>query len=144
MECSAETPIDTFGPRPPPSALLPSDVSAISKELSSFRRVKIVEVSRVTPLSTDPECAEARTSHKLSVSMGDGNADCCDITNNFNSYNTYNNDMSDEHSQILRWLSPLEPNKIHQGVCSERFNGVGDWILQMKEFGGWIGSEGGV
>ena len=82
----------------------------------------------------------AQTSHVLSVSLGDGNADSGNIINSFN--NTFN--LSDEDAQIMRWLSPLEPNKRHEGVCSERFDGVGDWLLETKEFREWRGSEGGV
>ena len=67
-----------------------------------------------------------------SVTLGDRNV--------INSFNTFN--LSDEDAQIL--LSPLEPNKRHQGVRSERFDGVGDWLLEMKEFREWKGSEDGA
>ena len=80
----------------------------------------------------------AQTSHMLSVSLGDGNADSGNIVNSFN--NTFN--MSDKDTQIMRWLSPLEPNKRHEGVCSERFDGIGDWLLETREFREWRGSEG--
>ena len=76
----------------------------------------------------------ASTSHMQSVTLGDRNV--------INSFNTFN--LSDEDAQILRWLSPLEPNKRHQGVRSERFDGVGDWLLEMKEFREWKGSEDGA
>ena len=82
----------------------------------------------------------AQTSHMLSVSFGDGNADSGNIINSFN--NTFN--TSDEDGQIMRWLSPLEPNKRHEGVSSERFDGIGDWLLETREFREWRDSEGGV
>jgi len=82
----------------------------------------------------------ALTSHMLSVSLGDGNADSGNIINSFN--NTFN--MSDEDAQVMLWLSSLEPRKRHEGVSSERFDGVGDWLLEMSEFREWRGSEGGV
>ena len=75
----------------------------------------------------------------LSISIGDGNADSGNITNSFN--NTFN--LSDEDGQIMRWLSPLEPNKRHQGVRTDRFSGIGDWILETSEFREWRGSEDG-
>ena len=75
----------------------------------------------------------------LSVSLGDGNADSGNITNSFNTFN-----LSDEDRQVMRWLSPLEPNKRHQGVRSERFDGVGDWLLETREFREWIRSEDGA
>ena len=67
------------------------------------------------------------------------NSNCGNITGSFNTINT-----SDEDGQIMRWLSPLEPNKRGEGVSSERFDGVGDWLLEMSEFREWRGSEGGV
>jgi len=50
----------------------------------------------------------------------------------------------DEDAQILRWLSPLEPNNRHQSVRTDRFAGVGDWLLETSEFREWRGSEGGA
>ena len=44
----------------------------------------------------------------------------------------------------MRWLSPLEPNKRYQGVRMDRFDGVGDWLLDTREFREWRGSEGGA
>ena len=75
----------------------------------------------------------------LSVNLGDGNADSGNITNSFNTFN-----LSDEDRQVMRWLSPLEPNKRHQGVRSERFDGVGDWLLETREFREWMRSEDGA
>jgi len=74
-----------------------------------------------------------------SIKFGDHNKNC---GNTIGSYNTtvYN---SDENAQILRWLSPIEPNTRHQGVCDDRFDGVGDWILETSEFREWRGGEGG-
>ena len=48
-----------------------------------------------------------RTSHMLSVSLGDGNVHSGNITSSFNTY------KFDEDAQIMHWLSPLEPNKRH-------------------------------
>ena len=80
----------------------------------------------------------AQTSH-ISVSLGHGNADSGNVVNSFNTFN-----ISDKDAQIMRWLSPLEPNKRHEGVCSERFDGIGDWLLETREFREWRGSEDGV
>ena len=81
----------------------------------------------------------AQTSHIQSVT-GDGNAHCNNIIGSFN--NTFY--KSDEDAQIMRWLSPLEPNNRHQGVRTDRFDGVGDWLLETSEWREWRGSEGGV
>ena len=73
-----------------------------------------------------------------SVSIGDGNANCGNISGSFNTY------MSDEDTQIMRWLSPLEPNKRHQGVRTNRFVGVRDWLLETSEFREWRGGGDGA
>ena len=80
----------------------------------------------------------AQTSHRQSVTFGDGNAYCGNISGSFNTY------MSDEDAQIMHWLSPLEPNKRHQGVRADRFDGVGDWLLETRGFREWRGGEGGA
>jgi len=80
----------------------------------------------------------AQISH--SVTIGDGNSQTGNIIGSFN-YNFY---KSDEDAQIMRWLSPLEPRNRHQGVRTDRFDGVGDWFLETEEFREWRGSEGGA
>ena len=82
----------------------------------------------------------AQTSHMPSASFGDRNSNCGNISGSFN--NTYY--MSNEDGQIMRWLSPLEPNYRHQGVRVDRLDGVGDWILGTGEFREWRGGQGGA
>jgi len=76
---------------------------------------------------------------QISVNMGDGNAQSGNITGSFNTFY-----KSDEDAQIMRWLSPLEPNNRHQGVRNDRFDGVGDWLLETREWRERRGSEGGA
>ena len=76
----------------------------------------------------------ARTSHQ--VRFGDGNVNCGNVSDSFNTY------MSDEDGKVMRWLSPLEPNNRHQGVRTERFDGIGDWFLETSEFRAWRDGEG--
>ena len=85
----------------------------------------------------------AQTTHIQSVSLGDGNTGCGNTIGCFNTGNT-NIYKSDEDVQVMRWLSPLEPNNRHQSVRNERFDGVGDWLLETSEFREWRGSEGGA
>ena len=82
----------------------------------------------------------AQGSFMQSVNYGDGNTDCGNIVGSFNK-TVY---KSDKDAEIMRWLSPLEPNKRHQGVCTERFDGVGDWLLETSEFREWRCNEGGA
>ena len=81
----------------------------------------------------------AQISNIQSVSFGNANANCGNINNISNTFN-----MSDEDVQIMHWLSPLEPNNRHQGVRTERFDGVGGWLLETSEFREWRCSEGGT
>ena len=78
--------------------------------------------------------------HTKSIKFGDRNDNC---GNTIGSYATtvY---KSDEDAQIMRWLSPIEPKIRHQGVRDDRFDGVGDWVLETKEFRGWRGGDGGA
>jgi len=84
----------------------------------------------------------AHTTNAHSIKFGDGNANCGIITDSFNTHTTVY--KSDEDEKIMRWLSPLEPNSRHQGVRTDRFPGVGDWFLEMREFREWRGGEGGA
>ena len=73
------------------------------------------------------------------------------ITSNLNSFNnnSFNNivnfitEIDDEGHQILRWLSPLEPQQRHQGVRADRLDGVGNWVLEASEFRKWRDAESG-
>ena len=51
---------------------------------------------------------------------------------------------SEEDAQIMRWLSPLEPDTRHQGLRNDRFEGVGNWLLETSEFREWRGGQGGA
>jgi len=80
----------------------------------------------------------AQSTNVQSVSMGDGNSHCGNIVGSFN--NTVY--RSDDGAEIMRWLSPLEPSSRHQGLRTERFAGVGDWLLEREEFREWKGGRG--
>ena len=63
------------------------------------------------------------------------------------SYNTnsFNNELvwkvsigaTNERSEILAWLSPLEPRIRHQDLRTRRADNVGEWLLQTDEFQKW-------
>ena len=44
----------------------------------------------------------------------------------------------------MHWLSPLELGKRHDSVRTNRFEGVGDWVLETSEFREWMDSDGGA
>ena len=72
-------------------------------------------------------------------SFGSGNSGCGNITN---SNNTTVNLMDDEDNKIKQRLSPLKPRRRHQSVRTNRVHGVGDWLLEMKEFREWSDNRG--
>ena len=80
----------------------------------------------------------ARATHRLSFNMGDGNAYSGNIIDSFNN-NFYG---YDEDAQIRSWLSSLEPKNRHQGVRTERVDGIGNWLLETREFRKWRKGEG--
>ena len=66
-------------------------------------------------------------------------------TNSFN-YTHLSNDLvlnvnnvgaTDERSEILAWLSPLEPRIRHQDLRTRRADNIGEWLLQTNEFQRW-------
>lgn len=72
--------------------------------------------------------------------FGDKNANCGNISRSYNT-TVY---KFDEDAQIMHWLSPLEPKNRHQGVRTDRFEGVGEWLLETSEFRERRGGEGGA
>ena len=65
-------------------------------------------------------------------------------TNSFNTAVTNNFTTADERSQILTWLSPLEPRLRHQDIRDRRVEEVGEWLLQTEEFRSWYAGSGGA
>ena len=64
--------------------------------------------------------------------------------NGFNLPNSFNNPWgctaaADERSEILAWLSPLEPRMRHQEIRARRVDKVGDWLFQTEEYRHWFG-----
>ena len=63
---------------------------------------------------------------------------CLNTTNSFN--RVWNNcTFSDDRSQLLAWLSPLEPSLRHYDIQERRVNDIGEWLIQTEEFGRWCG-----
>ena len=68
------------------------------------------------------------------------------FNNNYNSFNTtyINPTVADDRSNILAWLSPLNPKLRHQAIQDCRVENIGEWVLQTEEFRSWCaGGEGG-
>ena len=65
--------------------------------------------------------------------------------NNTNSFNTVlnNSTVVNEKSEILAWLSPLNPRVRHQDIRTRRVDEVGDWLLRTQEYRNWFGGARG-
>ena len=85
------------------------------------------------------------TAYRHSISIGNGNSNCNNVTNSHNN-NTVNvnNIVTDESREIMQWLSPLNPRGRHHDVRTDRVDGVGNWLLETNEFREWRSNEGGA
>ena len=63
------------------------------------------------------------------------------INNSFNSFHVAGNNHAvvNRGSEILAWLSPLEPWNWHEDIRTRRIDGVGDWLLKTEEYLNWVG-----
>ena len=70
------------------------------------------------------------------------------FNHNINSLNTYNLSVlnnftvADDRSNILNWLSPLDPKSRHQDIQERRIENIGEWLLQTEEFRSWCAGSG--
>ena len=67
---------------------------------------------------------------------------CCSTTNYF--YNDIGKECSvaNDRSQILTWLSSLEPGLRHWEVQERRVDNIGEWLTETEEFRRWCGLGG--
>ena len=73
--------------------------------------------------------------------MSQYNANSFNNTNSFNS--VWNNcTVADDRSQLLTWLSPLEPRLRHRDIQERRVDNIGEWVMRTEEFGSWHGESG--
>ena len=68
-------------------------------------------------------------------------------TNSFNNTNSFNHTwnnytVADDRSQLLTWLSPLEPRLRHRDIQERRVENIGEWLMQTEEFGSWYDGSG--
>ena len=49
-----------------------------------------------------------------------------------------------QRMKILKWLSPLQPQKRHQDVRSMRLNNTGGWLLNDERFTAWCAGGQGL
>jgi len=66
------------------------------------------------------------------------------FSDNNNSFIVQNNySVADDRSQLLAWLSPIEPKLRHQDIRERRVGNVGEWLMQTEKFRSWRDGRGG-
>ena len=98
-----------------------------------------------TPPTTEsvPLASEATKRRKMSKSFADNTnsfnvstlSNVSNVSNVLNVSNHYT--VAEDRSEILTWLSPLEPRIRHQDLRTRRADNVGEWLLQTDEFQRW-------
>ena len=48
-----------------------------------------------------------------------------------------NSTVADDRSQLLTWLSPLDPSLRHCDIRERRVNDIGEWLMKTEEFRRW-------
>jgi len=71
------------------------------------------------------------------------------FSNNIGSFNTsyifnvWNNFIvPDDRSDILAWLSQLDPKLRHRDIQDRRVESIGEWLLKTQEFRRWHAGSG--
>ena len=70
------------------------------------------------------------------------NTDSCDGVNSYNTTVLNNDTFPDDRSDILAWLSPLEPELRHKDIQESRVGSVGEWVFETEEFKSWCAGSG--
>ena len=72
----------------------------------------------------------------MSQHTSDNNTNFSNNTNSFNNvWNSYT--ITDDQSQLLTCLSPLEPKLRHRDIQERRVDSVGEWLMKTEEFRNW-------
>jgi len=103
--------------------------------------------STAQPTKSALEALEATKRREMSSPFTD-NINSFNVSGVANVLNVANNyTAAEDRSEILTWLSPLEPRIRHQDLRTRRADSVGEWLLRTEEFQRWcddsqqVGSE---
>ena len=121
--------------RPPPLFLNEALLFFRSQEYHQF------------PYSTTPLFIRASNNEwKMSQYTIKDSNNCLNTTNSYNTHVSNNYNVADDRSQLLTWLSPLEPSLRHCDIRDRRVTDIGEWFIQTEEFRRWceFGGEGEI
>ena len=98
--------------------------------------------SFVTKFPHNPNSSSYNTNSFNTTGSLNNNTDS--LNNNNHCFNTNNTNITvaDDKTEILTWLSPLDPRLRHSDLESRRVQTVGDWLLRTEEFRSWRSSDG--
>jgi len=106
------------------------EASRLSKRLKTPAFVQLPEILQPRIFNNSSAIAEMFQYHANSF-------------NNTNSFNhVWNNcTVADDRSQLLTWLSPLEPRLRHRDIQERRVDNIGEWLMRTEEFRSWHGES---
>ena len=98
-------------------------------------------------MSRDPSAIPKSSQNSDSSGYNNDSFNTHILNNNKDCFNTITSNVSNitvtnDRSEILTWLSPLEPNKRHEGLKERRVEKVGDWLLRTEQFQSWRSGTG--
>ena len=96
------------------------------------------------PCSETPAHQQNKKINKESQMSGNTFNNSTNCQNTTNSYNTVSNSytIADDRSQLLAWLSPLDPGLRHADIQERRVNNVGEWLMRTEGFRSWCRLSG--
>jgi len=71
------------------------------------------------------------------------NSTNCQNTTNSHNKNVWITNTVTDRSQLLAWLSPLDPGLRHCDIQERRVHDVGEWLMATPKFRKWIELEEG-
>ena len=77
-------------------------------------------------------------SYNNNINFGNNNTNCLNTTNNVSNHFT----VYEDRSELLAWLSPLEPHVRHKNIEASRVDKVGGWLLETEQFQRWWSGNG--
>ena len=93
-------------------------------------RILFIEVTAFqTPKKREMSQSRARGNSNSFNNNSFNNTVSFNNTSSFNNVCNVNFDSADEATEILAWLSPLDPQIRHQNIREHRVEHVGDWLL---------------
>ena len=115
-----------------PRALVQRVPARAQDFISTQLLLSSMKIDQITPIQSRPRSQQHSKPCKLKMSQAFSNNDNCTIVaNSFNTVALY------DRSEILAWLSPLEPQVRHRDIGARRVDSIGAWLLETEEFKCW-------